>query len=809
MPNDNANGETNRTSRRRLLANVDRAAMRVDGLAQDQLRAIEETRALAAALPDVADVVGSAVEGMIAARRSDAEAVATVARAIESSSVHLKALGSTFVQVRELGGELNGSLDASATTMEQMSKSLKALNIGAEDLAAASEELLATAAEMNASVTDMTTRGEANATAVEEVSTTIEQMAKGTARLANDSKLVADRMDGLVAAVMKTDESMKVISLTATEMNARVDETATTVEEVARSNRTVAEHARELEAAMRATAANVSNVAAGVEEVAATAEKNTAAIESGAAGIEQIARSAVAITKSTETIVALAETSATAAEGLVVSTRRIADLTEEARGQAERVAVVAKDSGATVARSISGFSKIRTSIADSAQVMKEMGRRAEEIGDIVATINLIADRTNLLSLNASIEAARAGEHGRGFAVVAEEIRGLSDRAGASSTEIAKIVRGLQSTARDAAAATADGVKVADESAALVGEAEKALGVMLDGIAGMGTTVREVSRFMPEQVAAAQTVGRSIADVREQSRVVLTGAGEQTTAAQSLAQGLLHMRTMAKQTSQATADQARAMREVVKANATVSASAEQVTRASDEQATASVQLSRTVGQMRTSVQKTSQAILDVGRATAEMGTLAMDVQESSKRTVVGLSEQATGAAEITRAIDAVRKQTLLTAKALAEQSKGTRQLETTARGVARSAAELNGTTDEQSKAMRELVTRSEEVRRVARATARTLEEQASAVNAATDSAQKQLDALASVGAVTAQRDTSSTKLTDGVDEVRKRAKQIAAAIAEHARVLAQLAAEARQLGEAADGLVDEEPVERRP
>ena len=119
--------------------------------------------------------------------------------------------------------------------------------------------------------------------------------------------------------------------------------------------------------------------------------------------------------------------------------------------------------------------------------------RAEEIGDIVATINLIADRTNLLSLNASIEAARAGEHGRGFAVVAEEIRALSDRAGAASTEIAKIVRGLQNTVREAVAATSEGAKMAEEGAQLATAAERALASILDGVEGLGGTVRDVAR----------------------------------------------------------------------------------------------------------------------------------------------------------------------------------------------------------------------------------------------------------------------------------------------------------------------------
>ena len=76
------------------------------------------------------------------------------------------------------------------------------------------------------------------------------------------------------------------------------------------------------------------------------------------------------------------------------------------------------------------------SMSQSAGVIREMGKRANEISSIVDTIDLIAERTNLLSLNASIEAARAGDAGRGFAVVAEEIRNLADRSAKATSDIA-------------------------------------------------------------------------------------------------------------------------------------------------------------------------------------------------------------------------------------------------------------------------------------------------------------------------------------------------------------------------------------
>lgn len=76
---------------------------------------------------------------------------------------------------------------------------------------------------------------------------------------------------------------------------------------------------------------------------------------------------------------------------------------------------------------------------ETMKVVHEMKSQSEKILNISQTINDIADRTNLLSLNASIEAARAGEQGRGFSVVAMEVQKLAEQSLESSKEIHQIV----------------------------------------------------------------------------------------------------------------------------------------------------------------------------------------------------------------------------------------------------------------------------------------------------------------------------------------------------------------------------------
>ncbi len=70
----------------------------------------------------------------------------------------------------------------------------------------------------------------------------------------------------------------------------------------------------------------------------------------------------------------------------------------------------------------------------------EIKSQSERINDTVNIIVDIADRINLLSLNASIEAARAGDQGRGFAVVADEIGKLATQTGDTIKDIKDVLQ---------------------------------------------------------------------------------------------------------------------------------------------------------------------------------------------------------------------------------------------------------------------------------------------------------------------------------------------------------------------------------
>lgn len=95
--------------------------------------------------------------------------------------------------------------------------------------------------------------------------------------------------------------------------------------------------------------------------------------------------------------------------------------------------------------SLVGIRNAISHIAESAKSMMEMSVFIEDV----------AERTNLLGLNASIEAAHAGQSGRGFAVVADQIRALSVETGKSSRVISDMLKETMSAIASADAQNAE------------------------------------------------------------------------------------------------------------------------------------------------------------------------------------------------------------------------------------------------------------------------------------------------------------------------------------------------------------------
>ncbi|MCW7470218.1 methyl-accepting chemotaxis protein [Leptospira kanakyensis] len=94
-------------------------------------------------------------------------------------------------------------------------------------------------------------------------------------------------------------------------------------------------------------------------------------------------------------------------------------------------------------------------ISDSLEGIDAIKQVSNKILNIVSIITEIADRTNLLSLNASIEAARAGHVGAGFAIVAKEMMNLNEQIGVSAEEIKTYVDETMAVIKDTSAKVKD------------------------------------------------------------------------------------------------------------------------------------------------------------------------------------------------------------------------------------------------------------------------------------------------------------------------------------------------------------------
>jgi methyl-accepting chemotaxis protein len=225
---------------------------------------------------------------------------------------------------------------------------------------------------------------------------------------------------------------------------------------------------------------------------------------------------------------------ATASEEMSQTILDVARNTSNIETSATDTVKLAQDGEVAVDRSVEKVKSIARTIGESAKLIKSLGERSNQIGEIVNVINDIADQTNLLALNAAIEAARAGDVGRGFAVVADEVKKLAERTGNSTAEIGGMVKSIQNEVHQAVIAMENITAEVKSGVDLSAEAGDVLRGVVGSVDQLHVMVQQIASAAEEMASTSEEINRDIETIASVSKETSGNSEDIARASQELA-----------------------------------------------------------------------------------------------------------------------------------------------------------------------------------------------------------------------------------------------------------------------------------
>jgi methyl-accepting chemotaxis protein len=154
---------------------------------------------------------------------------------------------------------------------------------------------------------------------------------------------------------------------------------------------------------------------------------------------------------------------------------------------------------ANARKTLNHLEEVLKQMVEYTQPIYRLSSKIEKIQLVTKVMDEIAQKTDLLSLNASIEATRAGEMGRGFSLVADEIRSMAESSKHSSQEIETVVEGILEDNKAVIDALSKSQAGIDKGREIIRGIVDTFAEMLSGVEGIFLQVQEMEEVTGKQV----------------------------------------------------------------------------------------------------------------------------------------------------------------------------------------------------------------------------------------------------------------------------------------------------------------------
>lgn len=403
--------------------------------------------------------------------------------------------------------------------------------------------------------------------------------------------------EGVADVIEQLSRTGTTVSNGASTIQSGVEETSSSMAEMLTSLRGIADNVEVLYQSAEESSASILEMAATNDEVSDNVRAMAGSVEETTSAIEQMTFSIKEVAKNIEELLATAEETSASMREMDNSIGQVETNANETARLSEQVQADAEKGVEALRKTLDGIDRIKESSRSAAGEFKGLGKRIEEIDNVLNVIDEVAEQTNLLALNAAIIAAQAGEHGKGFAVVAEEIKELAERTGASTQEIAELIRGVQEASRHAEGAMNQGVRNVEEGVQLGREAEEALRKIFDSAQKSTQMVKAIARATVEQSRGSKRVTGAIGRFAETVQQISQASNEQAKGSEQIMKSAERMKALTQHVQRSAQEQSHGSRQITRSIEKVNEMVTHLNRAQKEQTLGSEQVMKAVERIK--------------------------------------------------------------------------------------------------------------------------------------------------------------------------------------------------------------------